>query len=184
MCKRGCRNDSPFLGREQFPSASYFIRVGRCAVLHAGDGRRDGNHHRRVERVQHLVGTDSRVGGHGADVGLGVVLRGRGPARNHLPDGPQSVPHPVGVQQHEDRPVTPCQRLELLEGRVARGPHLAFVTDFRLADVPRIAVRRPPTHRLPPSGCGGGHSGAASGTAGRRRVERHFRGTTTVPPRR
>ena len=129
-------------------------------------------------------GADARVGRHGADVGFGAVLRGRGPARDHLADASQSVPHPVGVQQDEDRPVSPRQRFELFEGRVARGAHLAFVADLRLPDIARIAVRQPSTHRLPPFGCGGGRSGAASGTAGRRRVARRFRGTTTAPLRR
>ena len=105
--KRGCRKDSLFSCREQLQPR--LISLGSAAVPFSTRemAARDGNHRRRVERFQRLVGADARVGRYGADVGFGAVLRGRGPARDHLADASQSVPHPVGVQQDEDRPVSP-----------------------------------------------------------------------------
>lgn len=87
------------------------------------------------------------------------------------------------VKQYEYRAVAPCKGLELFERRVARGAHFAFVAHLRLADIARVAVLQPPTHRPPPFGYGGGHTGAANGTAVHRRAVRHFRGTTTTPRR-
>ena len=49
----------------------------------------------------------SRVVRHGADIGFGAVLRRRSPARNHLPETPQPVPPPVGVEQYEKWPGSP-----------------------------------------------------------------------------
>ena len=154
----GCRGSPPdlFAGsapfgrrslREQLPAAFDLAAVGRDAVLHARDGCRDGNHRLPVARVDRFVGVDPRVVRHGADIGFGAVLRRRSPARNHLPEAPQPVPPPVGVEQYENGPVAPCRRFELLELRVARRAHLALVAHARLPDVARVAVFQPPAHR-------------------------------------
>ena len=110
------------------------------------------------------------------------VSTGRSSA-DHAAYGIQTVADAVGVQEDEDRPVPPRHGFELLERRIARGPHLAFVADRRLPDIAGVPVAQPPTHRPSLSGCGGVRSGAASGTAGRRRAATRFRGTTTAPRR-
>lgn len=118
----------------------YLGGVGLCAVLDARNGRRDACHGGLVARIDGLVGP---LFGRLADVlnrDLRVVFDGRGSTRDHPRDGRQGVVDAVGVEQHEDCPVTPGQRLELVECRIARGSHLAFVAHGRGADVARIAV--------------------------------------------
>ena len=89
--------------------------------------------------VAAVVGRHLRSGSHGPDVVLRMVLHGRRIAQDHLPQRAASVTHPVGVEQHEHRPVAPRHRLERLKGRVGT-PRLSLVFGRTPADIPRVAV--------------------------------------------
>ena len=84
--------------------------------------------------------------------------------------------------KRKSREVTAILNMQDHAGKPLEDGILSYVR-YRLPDIAGVPVAQPPTHRPPPSGCGGGRSGAASGTAGRRITAMRFRGTTTAPRR-
>ena len=82
------------------------------------------------------------------DVVGGVVLRGRCPSCDDLPDGAALVLQVVGGEQHEGCAESPRNVLELTELLVCREVSHAEPLRFRASDVQRIVVSFSSCHRV------------------------------------
>ena len=120
------------------------------AILDLGHGS-DNRHHIALRVAIYLsIGTDARALSNKANVALGEVLGGWRPAANHLANGGEPITSVIGVEQHEHGTIAIRHALELFEGTIARGTHLALKLTARLADIAGVTVSKASTHRPPP----------------------------------
>lgn len=110
------------------------------AILDLGHSCYDRHHIALRAAINLSIGTDARALRNKADIALSEVLGGWRPAANHLANGGEPITSVIGVEQHEHGTVAIRHALELLEGTIARGTHLALELTARLADIARVAI--------------------------------------------
>lgn len=125
----------------QFPSFSYFGKVGPAAVFHPAHGGHECRHVMRIARVQRLLCFESGQGAYLTDVEIRVVaVFGRRPSCDDFLYGVQSVFTVIRAQHDKSRSVSPCHAVEAEEVRVVLFRMQSLPDGCAFPYVQRIAV--------------------------------------------